>query len=316
MDSRNGLSAEIATVPPVTINENVSTFAGLPVREWPGDRAQVEGRVAWRVSPGHGAALEDFPRQLAELTTHTSVEALLVGDWGEPYETPAPIDAIVAAAPRLPALRALFLGEMTFEECEISWIKLGDVAPLFEAFPSLEVLRIRGADGLRLAPVRHAGLRELAFESGGLPREVVRSVGASDFPALRHLELWLGTPSYGGDTRVEDLAGVLSGERLPALRHLGLRNAENADDVAAALAAAPVVPRLTTLDLSLGLLSDTGVEALLSGQSLTGLERLDLHHHQVSEEMLGRLAAALPGVVLDTEDSRLGEEYRYVAVGE
>lgn len=300
----------------MTINEHVSTFAGLPVREWPGDGGLAEGPAAWRLAPGEEAGPEDFARLLAELATHTSVEALVVGDWGEPYENPAPIDAIVAAAPRMPDLRALFLGEMTFEECEISWIKLGDVGPLFAAFPALEVLRVRGADGLRMPEVHHAALRELAFESGGLPREVVAGVGASHFPALRHLELWLGTPSYGGDTRVEDLAGVLSGERLPALRHLGLRNAEIADDVAAALATAPVVARLTGLDLSLGLLSGTGVEALLSGQSLAGLERLDLHHHVVSEEMLARLTAALPGVVLDTGDSQLAETHRYVAVGE
>ncbi|MFG1925726.1 STM4015 family protein [Cryptosporangium sp. NPDC048952] len=300
----------------MTINENVSTFAGLPVREWPGDGEPVETSVAWRISPGFDAPRGEFVRQLNELIGRHPVEALVIGDWGDCYENPAPIGDIVAAAPRLPELRALFLGEMTYEECEISWIQLGDVAPLLAAIPSLEVLRIRGSESLQLGTVRHETLRELAFESGGLPPQVVRDVGASDFPALRHLEVWLGTPNYGGDTSVEDLAGILSGERLPALRHLGLRNAEIADDVAAALAQAPVVPRLTTLDLSLGLLSDAGVTALLAGQSLTGLERLDLHHHLVSDEMLAQLAAALPGVVLDTEDSQLNERYRYVAVGE
>ncbi|WP_344649608.1 STM4015 family protein [Cryptosporangium japonicum] len=300
----------------MTINENLSTFAGLPVRAWPLDGEPVEGPAAWRISPGLEAARGEFALRLEELADYTTVEALVVGDWGDCYENPAPIGELVAAAPRMPGLRALFLAEMTFEECEISWIRLGDVAPLFEVFGALEVLRIRGSEALRLGPVRHETLRELTFESGGLPREVVRDVGASDFPALRHLELWLGTPDYGGDATAEDLAGILSGERLPALRHLGLRNAEIADEVAAALAHAPVVPRLATLDLSLGLLGDAGVRALLAGQDLSGLERLDLHHHVVSEEALGALAAALPGVVLDTGDSQLGERYRYVAVGE
>ncbi|MEU2258588.1 aminotransferase class I/II-fold pyridoxal phosphate-dependent enzyme [Nocardia xishanensis] len=44
----------------------------------------------------------------------------------------------------------------------------------------------------------------------------------------------------------------LSGDRLPALKHLALRNSETQDDVCAALAAAPVVARLESLDISMG----------------------------------------------------------------
>ena len=40
--------------------------------------------------------------------------------------------------------------------------------------------------------------------------------------------------------------------------------------------------RLKTLDLSMGVLSDVGAEALLAGQPLTHLRRLDLHHHFLS----------------------------------
>ena len=120
------------------------------------------------------------------------------------------------------------------------------------------MLRVRGADGLAVTPVRHEALREFAFESGGLPAAVVGSVGECDLPALRHLELWLGTDGYGGDATVDDLAPILTGARLPALTHLGLRDSEIADEVAAALAGAPVVARLESLDLSLGALSDVG----------------------------------------------------------
>ena len=82
---------------------------------------------------------------------------------------------------------------------------------------------------------------------------------------------------------MEDLAPILAGARLPALKHLGLRDAEIADEVAAALAGAPVVARLETLDLSLGTLSDAGAAALLAGQPLTHLRKLDLHHHFLSD---------------------------------
>ncbi|GLY24951.1 hypothetical protein [Micromonospora sp. NBRC 101691] len=58
---------------------------------------------------------------------------------------------------------------------------------------------------------------------------------ASELPALTDLELWIGTPDYGGDTEVADLAPLLAGERFPALRRLGLRNAEIADALVTAL---------------------------------------------------------------------------------
>src|SRR5207247_2047896 len=127
----------------------------------------------------------------------------------------AVVKALVKARDRLPNLRALFLGDITYEQCEISWITQSDVTPLFAAFPRLEHFRARGGNDLALKPFRHERLKSLAFEASNLPRKVVRAVGESDLPALEHLELWLGTSEYGADTTPADLAGVLRGERLP-----------------------------------------------------------------------------------------------------
>ncbi|MFD0592634.1 hypothetical protein ACFQZ4_08750 [Catellatospora coxensis] len=190
---------------------------------------------------------------------------------------------------------------------------------LLEALPKLEVLTVRGATGLGLKPVRHSGLREFTIESGGLPADVVRAVAECDLPALTHLELWLGTDNYGGDADVDDLAPILAGSRLPALTSLALRDAEIADLVAVALAGAPVVARLRALDLSLGMLSDTGAAALLAGQPLTHLDKLDLHHHFIGAAVLERLTAELAeaGVTLDvSEGSDADRDDRYIAVSE
>ena len=88
--------------------------------------------------------------------------------------------------------------------------------------------------------------------------------------------------------------------------------------MAAALAGAPVVARLHTLDLSLGILSDAGATALLSGQPLTHLRRLDLHHHYVSPELAARLVEELPGVEVDLSDAKEADRDgdRYVDVSE
>ncbi|MEO3784465.1 STM4015 family protein [Actinocorallia sp. B10E7] len=305
--------------------EYVEAFGGLPVFDFTPETETTglpgPSEVAWRVR------LDDFIEEFApfqelfsrflEAVDASSVTALIVGNWGATYEVPAVrvLELLTGAAERFPALKALFFGEWLQEETEISWIEQGDVTPLFTAFPGLETVVIRGGSGMELSPISNPVLRELKLETGGLPGAVARALGGSDLPALRSLELWLGVEEYGGDTTVADLGPLLSGERFPELRHLGLQNAENQDEIAAAVAGAPVVARLESLSLSMGVLTDEGAEALLSGQPLGHLKRLDLHHHYLSAEMTERIRAALPGVEVDLGELQT-DDWRYVAVGE
>ncbi|MBB2915093.1 hypothetical protein FHS43_006413 [Streptosporangium becharense] len=301
-------------------------YAGLPIvgLRPPGAPMPAAGEAAWRVSVETYDAEETFEEhfaRFAETVDTTEVRALIVGGWEDAYENDSsvPVRLLVENAPRFPALRSLFLGAMPAEECEISWIQQSDVTPLLEAFPLLERLEVRGGSGLALRPVGHDRLRMLRLESGGLPAEVVRAVGDSELPALEYLELWLGVSEYGGDVAVTDMEAVLSGARLPALRHLGLQDSEIQDQVAAAVAAAPVVDRLESLALSMGTLTDTGAEALLSGRSLAHLKRLDLHHHFLSDAMQRRLREAFAGTGVELDLSgreRPDGTRRYVAVSE
>ncbi|SCL23067.1 hypothetical protein GA0074692_1510 [Micromonospora pallida] len=316
----------------MTFGSHASSFAGRPVVDVPlGEPLPtVDGPVSWRLarwdfdqSAAENTPSEPFQGAFGEFvaTAGPSVESLVVGSWGYTAFNSAPIPQLCAAAPRLPALRALFLGDITVEECEVSWMRVGDVSRLLAAYPNLEVLRVRGGADFTFSPVRHDRLRKLAVESGGLSRTFVQAVFDSELPALTDLELWLGTPAYGGDTTVSDLAPLLAGERFPALRRLGLCNAEIADDLAEALSTAAVVSRLERLDLSLGTLGERGAAALLAGQSLTHLAELDLQHHFLPEEVAAALVAALPGVRVDVSDPRQedeykGERYRYTAVSE
>ncbi|MER7005749.1 STM4015 family protein [Dactylosporangium sp. NPDC000555] len=311
----------------MTIGGNITSFAGLPVRRFePGPVGRRDARragqdVAWRIGVDFGDGEDRFAATLDALLDAVggaTVRALVIGSWGEPHSDVPPLHLLIAARDRLPSLRALFVGEMTHEECEISWINQSEYAPLLGAFPALEVLHIRGADGLRLAPVRHRRLRELSVESGGLPAAFVRGLCDSSFPALEDLELWLGVQEYGADATIEDFAPILSGAELPALRRLALRNAEIADQLAEALAAAPVVARLRSLDLSMGALSDAGAEALLLGQPLTHLRSLDLSHHFMSEDVAARFQQELPGAAVDVSDEQGADEdgFRYVSVME
>ncbi|MFG2037923.1 STM4015 family protein [Dactylosporangium sp. NPDC048998] len=312
----------------MTFTSHATTFAGLPVVDLAAGEPlpEVDGPVAWRYAnwdfdenTDYGpspAWAESFARLLDGIDA-SAVRALVLGSWGYTAFADAPIAQLCAAAERLDSLEALFLGDITGEECEVSWIRQGDITPLLEAFPRLRVLRVRGTEELRFSPVRHDHLRELAFESGGLPAHVLGAVLDSDLPALEHLELWLGVANYGGDIAVADLEPLLAGGRLPALRRLGLRNAEIADRIAAALAGAPVVGRLDELDLSLGVLGDEGVEALLAGQPLTHLRRLDLRRNFLSPQFAARVVEELPGVEVDvSEQETEGRFGRYTAISE
>jgi hypothetical protein len=312
----------------VTINEHATDFAGKPVVDWdPETGIEDPTGTIYRITLSYDEAEDDqvWTDKLAlflDDPASSQVVGIVVGEWEEAYEDGSSqlvVEALVAARDRLPNLRAIFLGDMTYEECEISWIVQTDVSPLFDAYPALEHFCVRGTNSLSLGRLQHDRLLSLTVQSGGLDAEHVRAVGAARLPALEHLELWLGTENYGGNTTVEDLAPILGGAQFPKLRYLGLRDSEIADEIAAALAQAPVLERIRVLDLSLGTLSDTGAAALLTSPALARLEKLDIHYHYCSPELVAQLQGL--GIEVDASDAREDEEddgevWRYVAVSE
>lgn len=316
-------------------------WGGLPVfslpgedfedmEDWPGGVEIPKDVAAWAWSVGvvdfEGDGYSElFEAFLRDVDT-TAVSSFVIGNWvtnDTMDDTAADVfEPLIAVADRFPNLRHLFVGDIGSDQWEISWIHQSDLTPLLRAFPKLETFGVRGSENLGWEQRAYPELRELTFQSGGLPPEVVRAVAGSEFPELTDLELYLGEEEYFGGSEVADLAGILAGTGFPKLRYLGLRDAANADEVAAAVAHAPIVSRLEVLDLSLGNLGDEGAAALLAGQPLTHLKKLDLHHHFISEQMQERLREALPGVEVDlseheeADDWDDGELHRFISVAE
>jgi hypothetical protein len=291
------------------IDEQVTEFVGKPVQKWSEENGIASPQdhsyrleLDWEAGEA-GQTWTDLFAAFLEDPNVTQVNGLVVGSWGfeELQESSADvIEALVAARERLPNLKALFIGDVTFEECEISWIVQSDVSPVFSAYPQLEHFRIRGANSLRFGGLRHDCLKSLTIECGGLPVETLRDVMGAQLPALEHLELWLGTIGYGWNGELNDLTPLFAGTLFPNLRYLGLRDSEIADEIAAAIAQSPIIQRIRVLDLSLGTLSDVGAEALLHSPYLTRLEKLDLHHHYLTPQMIHRLVGARSeGIELD-----------------
>lgn len=303
-------------------------FVGKPVINWnPGDPVPDPATTVTRIAGGRRSEAGILAQLLQELLADPAAQATTGLILGHEHEISISemADVVVEHRDQLPHLTTLFLGDITFDEWEISWIETGDISKLFPAYPQLEHLGIRGntahyeGNYLHLGTFHCEHLKTFIIETGSLERSVAHDVLRSHLPALEHLELWTGAEYYGGNCTVEDFAPLLSGDLFPNLRYLGLRDSEFADDLAIALSQSPLLERLRVLDLSLGTLSDTGATALLNCPAIRKLEKLDLHHHFCSEEMMQQLQA-LPIEVdvserQELEDRGEGEE-RFVAVSE
>src|SRR5688572_17367772 len=178
----------------MTVVDYAEKFAGLPIVEYRhGDkiaRRDCVFRLMQETYEAEESQRELLDGFLAQVDPKT-LEALVIGSWNE-ASSQGPQEFFEGLIEhRLPALKALFVGDMTYEDCEMSWIIQTDYAPLLAAYPQLEVLRIRGTNELKLPRLSLPNLRELAIESGGLPSAIVRTIGDSALPALKKLELWL-----------------------------------------------------------------------------------------------------------------------------
>ncbi|UGQ11961.1 leucine-rich repeat domain-containing protein [Yinghuangia sp. ASG 101] len=275
--------------------------------------APESGTVAWRLETPFDADI-----RFGELTDAfftridtTAVRSLVIGHWHHDYlrytsETRV-VDTLCAHADRLPALRHLAVNDINIDTADMSSIPPTDLTALLGAFPRLEELRYRFGRDQRpedderfiLRAGHHPALRRLVLETTGMPADLPRALADSDLPALTDLELWLGTRHSGGDVGPDDLSGILNPPHPSRLRRLALRNAEQADLLAATVAAGSIAPHLRELDLSLGTLSDAGADALLDGHPFPRLERLTIHHHFLSDHRRRLLQSGYPHTHVD-----------------
>jgi hypothetical protein len=295
--------------------EHVNEFFGLSVAEYNDADSWKGPQYAYRLRAEYDDEVSVAERlaSLLEQPGATDIKALIIGAWTSACEGSDSADMIaslVESASKLPALKALFVGEMTVEECEISWINQSDVSPLLRAFTALETLRVRGGSELSFSRVSHSSLRELAIESGGTSRKTIRELFLCDFPELRGLELQLGEANYGFDGSSEDLQPILSGQLFPKLTYLGLMNSEIANDIAAVVVNSPIADRVETIDLSMGNLDGEGVESLKGLAKNRNLKTLNISHHYASPKKVDELVAAVPFTVIAEDRQEPDDEWR------
>ncbi|MCL1792060.1 MAG: STM4015 family protein [Peptococcaceae bacterium] len=241
---------------------------------------------------------ENTPEPLAEkiLTDEDlpKLKHIVIGAWGESYENnPDPIlTMMIDNKERFRHIESLFIGDMDYDECEISWIIQSDrYGDLLQALPRLRTLKIRGSTNLSLgnAP-EHADLEDLQIVCGGLPKNIATELQKSKLPRLTKLTLYMGVPDYGLTCTIEDLAALADKNLFPNLRELGFVNSQTQDEIVAMLLASNILPQLETLDISYGCLTDKGGKMILDAESqLTGLKNLIINYHFMSEDMVNKL---------------------------
>jgi hypothetical protein len=230
---------------------------------------------------------------------------------------------------KLDGLKALCIGAISEHEQMISEIYHGDISQILLSYDKLEILEIKGRYLRFCTKLHHQNLKSLEIMSGGLNREALLDINELDLPALEYLELWLGSKEYGGNSSISDLIPIFSGDKLPKLKYLGLKNCEYTDDIAFELAKSPILEKLLELDLSMGTLGDDALSVLLSCPMINELDKLDISENFISDEFI---TEKIPQFELKCELITKGQrqvypydgygneinerEYRYCVVGE
>ncbi len=236
---------------------------------------------------------------------------LVIGCWGSAYEDSCQeiLDGIVEHSAEFSHIERLFVGDMDYEECEVSWIIQGDYSRLWAAMPQLKELTIKGSCDLELGEVCHEGLESLTIICGGLPSNVILAIQKAKLPNLKKLLLYIGVENYGFDGDADMIRTLLAEADFPKLKYLGIADSEIQDELAEVVLDCKFMGQLETLDLSCGTLSDKGAALLVEKlPAYPNIQLLDIHHHYLTDaavESLGQLP-----IEIDVSDQNEAEVYR------
>jgi uncharacterized protein (TIGR02996 family) len=231
----------------------------------------------------------DALRALFRLPTARFLRELTLGDFGEEGSGELDLEEAVKAlakSPPPPTLRRLVFEA---KRAKLATIELGDISPMLAKLPQLEDLAIK-AGVITLGKIDLPELTSFKLMTRAT-KAVVKQVATARWPKLTSLVLGFGKTA-GGATAA-DLRPILEGTGLPALTNLGLRGLPFADAVVAMLPSAKILPRLHSLDLSKGRLSNGDAQALVDmKKALAHVEDIDLSGNVLSKGAVAALTKA------------------------
>lgn len=247
------------------------------------------------------------------------LEEVVIGCWGEVWDdqdgAQKLVDDIVANKEKFSHIKSLFIGDMDYEDCEVSWIYQADYSAIWAAMPQLEKLVVKGSNDLTFGKIKHENLKELEIICGGLPASVIEEIQNAQLPSLQKLLLYIGVEEYGFDGDISTIKNLLERSDFPQLTYLGITDSEIQDEITEAVVACKYMKQIKTLDLSMGTLTDKGGKILLDViGKYPNIEELNLEYHFLSDEMMEQFEGLDIAVNLDDEqeaDEYDGEIYYY-----
>lgn len=245
------------------------------------------------------------------------LEEIIVGCWGESYDNSVQdiLEMFCENKEKFNHIKKLFIGDMEYEECEVSWIEQGDYDKLLKSLPNLTSLTIKGSNDLSLGDIEHNNLQELEIICGGLPKKVINQITNAKLPKLKKLNLYIGIEDYGFDGNIEDIKDLMNSDIVKNLEYLGLCDSEIQDEIVEEFLKIGNLHNIKVLDFSKGTLTDKGGQALLDNKDLLQkLDTLDLTYHYLSNDMMKKLEGLGIKVILDEQngpDEYDGEMYYY-----
>lgn len=246
---------------------------------------------------------EEFLDKTIEAYKAKKAEKLVIGYWPEPFEeTSGILDKMIENKELFSNLKSLYVGDMDYEDCEISWIIQEDYSKFLDEFKDLEHLGVRGEQNLEFSNLNHSNLKSLELVTGGLPKKVIHSIADGNLPSLEKLVLYIGTEDYGFDGDITDIKYLMDNlKKFPKLKTLGLVNSEIQDEIVKLVVNHENIKELEVLDLSYGTLTDISAKIIIDNKDkLSHLKMLVIKRSFISEKYFKELSDM--GIKVDLDD--------------
>ena len=248
----------------------------------------------------------DLFNSLLQQPQANQIEALICqiewDRWNEHKQFGFFLEAICDAKEQLPNLKALFIGDREEHQFRKSKIDVFELQPVLEAYPNLEVLQVRGRfseNPLESEDLKHENLKTLIIETVDLSDYNLAEICSLNLPELEYLEIWLGRQI---EDAIISLHYILDYDSFPKLKYLGLKSSNHSDRIVEALVDSPILEHLYVLDLSMGTLTDNGVEPLITcAENIEQLHTLDISENAVSEGAIAYLSELYYNLIADNQ---------------
>ena len=194
------------------------------------------------------------------------------------------------------------MGDEEIDEFRKSYLGIGEITCFLSSFPNLEVLHLRGCcTDLCSGVLGHNNLKTLVIETRDISDMSIEVLCSLDLPALEYFELWIGRDFENTcDNVFKSIKPILFGESFPNLSYLGIRSCGYTNAVAEAImessfmANFPIIDNLLILDLTMGNLTDEGLEHLIGIPSTSNLHTLNVSNNCISDKFLEEIEQSSP----------------------